>query len=193
MPDENLKHLGAASIVVAFAALLFIVRRWSLGTHATSISKHAGAQRTSYLLFGSVLTFVGAAFYLFLWRWFGPAIGAAWPYYLILALAGIFQLLTAWLPDDGSGKGLAKAHRLVAFSMAAMMMLLVGCVALAPNVGVIARTLSVLVLTLMVILWYLFSFVKSTHRHFLVYQSVYIVSFYVVILLATYTLKAVST
>ena len=84
MPDENLKHLGVISIAVAFSALMFIVWRWPLGTRASSISKHAGAQRTSYLLFGGVLTFVGAPFCLFLWRWFGPAIGAAWPYYLIL-------------------------------------------------------------------------------------------------------------
>jgi len=186
MPDETLKPLGVISITLAVAALAFIVWRWSKGTTASSISSHAGSKRTSYLLFGSVLTFVGATFYLFLWRWFGPAIGAGWPFYVILALAGVFQLLTAWIPDDGKGGRMATAHSSVAFNMARMMMLLVGLVAVAPHISDLARIVSVLTFIAMGVFWYLFYFVKSTRRHFLVYQSSYIVSFYVVVLLATY-------
>jgi hypothetical protein len=185
VPLEAVKPLGVISIGLACTAGWFLLRRWPQG-RASSISRHAGRQRTSYFLFASTLTLCGLLFSLFMWRWFGPTIGADWPFYVFLGLAIIFQLLTAWLPDNGQGGKISQTHGLVAFSMALMMQLLVACVALAPDVQPISRMTAWLVFTLMAIFWYLFLFVKRSRGHFLIFQTLYIASFYVVIVLASY-------
>lgn len=185
MPDESVKLLGVGSIALAVAAAWFLLRRWPQG-RASSISRHAGAQRSAYWLFAITLTICGVLLGIFMWRWFGPTIGAGWPFYVCLVITLAFQLLTAWLPDDGSGKRLSRAHGIVAFSMAGMMLPLAACIAVAPDISLPARAAAWTTVTYMAVAWYLFTFVAASRKHFLVYQAWYIVSFYVVVLLATY-------
>ena len=185
MPDESVKWLGIGSIALAILAAWFMLRKWPKD-RATSISGHAGAQRVSYLLFAGVVTLAGLMFAVFILRWFAPTIDASWPFYAYYALGFTLQMLTAWLPDDGSGKGISLLHRRVAFSMAAMMQLLVGCIALAPKVALVPRITAWVVFALMTFFWYLYLFVRSSRDHFLVYQTWYIASFYIVVMLVTY-------
>lgn len=185
MPVESFKHGGVVAIAVASLAFWWMVHSQPRG-RAASISQHAGAQRHTYWVFAGVLTFAGGAFWLFLIEWLGPTLGVPLVFYLFVILGALFQLITGWVPDHGNGDTSSRIHGLAAFSMAAMMMLLAGCIVIATHVATVPRVLAGLAFVAMGVFWYLFLFVKRTHQHFLVYQSAYIASFYLTVIVATY-------
>lgn len=185
MPDESFKLLGPISVAIAVIAAWFMLRRYPMGRHA-SISQHAAAQRATYYLFAGVLTGAGLLFWLFLWRWFGPFVGAPGVFYLFLALGIVCQIITAWVPDTGQQDRQSRIHRKAAFTMAFMMAFMAGALVFAEHISLAARLFVAAVTAWMIISWFLFVFVKRTHQHFLVYQAIYIASFYAAVLFAAF-------
>ncbi|HEX7963620.1 MAG TPA: hypothetical protein VF466_03435 [Candidatus Saccharimonadales bacterium] len=185
MPHEHLKFLGLLSVAVAVAAGAVLLRTWPKGK-GFSISEHAGAQRRSYYLFLTVLIGDGFLFFLFMWRWFVPALRLPLGYMLLVLVGYLLQVATAVIPHRGDHGRLARLHGLVAFSMAGIMAVLTGLLALTSHVSAFGRMVAAATFGFMTLFWYLFVFVKSTRRHFLVYQAAYIASFYVCILAVSY-------
>jgi hypothetical protein len=185
MPSESYKFLGILSIAIAVAAAWYLVKTWPKG-RGSSLSRHAGAHKTAYWIFMAVLVGDGLLFYLFMLKWFVPAMHLAAGYTVLLTLGYALQVGTAFIPDRADGSRLSRSHGLVAFSMAGVMELLTTWLVFADGVSVPARLLAGIGAGWMTFFWLLFVFVKSTHRFFLVYQTLYIASFYVCILAATY-------
>lgn len=186
MPAESFKILGIISVAMAVAAAMVLVKLWPRGT-ASSISQHAGGgHRAAYLLFAGVLIGGGFLFFLFMWRWFIPALQLPAGFGYVMALGYALLVATALIPDRADGGRASRLHGKVAYSMAGVMPVLTLWLALAPGVSVLARIVAAAATAWMVVCVYLYIFVKSTHPHYLVYQSSYIASFYASILAAAY-------
>jgi len=185
MPDESLKILGPLSILIAVTAGVILVRRWPLG-RGKSISAHGGAHRKAYWLYACTLTLSGLLFYAFARWWLAPTLGLPNLFNIILLAAVVLQIMSAWVPDRDDKSPTTVLHRRAAYGLALCMMALTACIMFTPAVALVVRAMAYITFGLMAISWYRFLFDKKAHEKFLIYQSMYIGSFFVLILLATY-------
>jgi hypothetical protein len=172
-------------VLIAAVAFTLILLLWPKGKKA-SISQHGAAHKVAYWIFASVMIADGLLFALFVWQWFIPNLQLPATFGYLVALGYALQIATAVIPDKADGRVLSRVHARVAFSMAGVMMLLVGWLALAGHVALWPRIFAGLVFVWMGICWLLFVYVKNTRNHFLVYQAIYIVAFYVAFIAAAY-------
>ena len=185
MPDEALKILGPLSILIMVVAAVLLIWWWPQGKKH-SLSRHGGSHKKAYWLFGGAMTVSALLFYVFARWWFAPTLGLVNLFNILLFAGIVLQLFTAWIPDRGDGKAISQLHNRAAYSMAFIMMLLVGCIIFAATAPPLVHWLAVAVFLYMSFGWYLFLFVKRSHDHYLVYQMIYIAAFYSLILVATY-------
>jgi hypothetical protein len=179
------KILGPLSVLIAAAAFALLLILWPKGKSA-SISQHGGAHKVTYWLFASVLILDGGLFFAFMWQWFVPALQLPAAYGYLVALGYLLQIATAVIPDKGDRSRVSRVHAWVAFSMAGVMSVLIAWLTLAPHVAVGPRIFAGLVFLWMCICWLLFTYVKGTRKHFLVYQIIYVTCFYATFLAAAY-------
>lgn len=182
-PVEGLKFLGAFSVALACILAAFMLRTWR-GDRTMSLSRHAASHKLVYLLFASILTFDGALFYVFLWKWYMPALGLSAWFGFVLIAAAIFQLLAAWIPDKIGWQ--TKAHTFNALAVAACMMVQTLLIILVPHLPGVLKALAAAYLLMSLYFGFLYLFVARAKQHFLAYQSVFFLGFYAIILLTTY-------
>jgi hypothetical protein len=185
MPDESFKVLGPIAIAIAVLTAWVLLKTWPQGKHA-SISQHAGAQTKTFWVFMVVMTLDNLLLLVFIWKWFVPAIGLRPGFAAIFTLGFLLQATAALIPDRGDGSRASKNHALAAFSMAGVMPLLTLWLALSPHVGTLPRLLSALGTAWMFFSFYLFLFVRRSRKHFLIFQTIFIATFYACILATTY-------
>ena len=94
------------------------------------------------------------------------------------------QFVTAWTPD--TGKALKWIHRIAAYSLAAFFPVLLYILINSAYISLFAQVIAAIAILMMSVFWGLFIFVKSSRAKYLIYQSLYLVSFHVSILAATY-------
>ena len=181
--DPTFHHIGLVSCGIILLSLGLMLRTWG-SDQMISLSGHAARQRYSYSLFATALTTGGGLFYVFALRWLVPTLHLSAAFSVVLALATGCELLAAFVPDSGGMRSLI--HRWGAWTMAVLMLVLVGLLFAAPRVVGGAKLAAGVLGTCMLLDFYLFLFVKRSRRYFLIFQSSYIVSFYVAILSVTY-------
>lgn len=180
---EGFHHLGLVSMAIILLSLGFMLRKGGADIKQ-SLSGHAAIQRWSYALFAGGLLLGGALFYAFATKWLAPTLQLNGWFSAVLAFALICELVTAVVPDSGGRKSFI--HRTFAWSMAVGMQIFVLLLWLAPAISSGAKIVVTALLVYMLVDWCLFLFVKASHRHFLVFQGTYILSFYLATLAATY-------
>lgn len=162
-PVWTFHNLGLLSLIIILLSLGLMLKVGGTDVR-NSLSGHAAIQRRSYAVFVAALAGGGILFYLFAVRWLEPTLHLALPFNVILVLTVVCELTAAFIPDSGGKKSLV--HRTFAWSM--------------------AKGAITILLAYMVLDWCLFLFVKSSHRFFLVFQSTYVLSFYLATLATTY-------
>lgn len=182
-PNELFHHFGLIAFVLFLLVMMVTLRVWGRD-HALSLSGHAAKQRASYVLFLSGLTAAGVLFYLFGSQWLAPTLQLNVFFSVLLAAAAILELLTAAVPDSGGIK--SKIHRFAAWSMALCMGVLGILVTIAPSMYGWAQTVCAVLVAYMIFTLFLFLCVPKTRAHFLVYQSSYVLSFFIVMLAPAY-------
>jgi hypothetical protein len=182
-PVEAFHHLGLLSLVSVFAGLGYILKRWGK-VSIMSLSSHAARQRHSYLVFASAITVSCVLFALFMFGWLIPTLGMPAWYSTLTAVALVCALIAAYVPDNGGRN--STIHGIGAWTMAVSSLVLVAGLLFSSEVGVAAKFIASILLSYMVLDWILFLFVKWSHKFFLVFQSSYMVCFYVGMLVAAY-------
>lgn len=182
-PNEFFHHFGLVAFGLILLVMTVTLRVWGKD-HALSLSGHAAKQRPSYMIFLSGLIAAGVLFYLFGSRWLAPTLGLNAAFSVFLAAATILELVTAIVPDAGGVK--STIHRFAAWSMAVSMGVLGILIAAAPGISGLAQIICTVLVTYMGFTIFLFLFVPKTRAHFLVYQSSYVLCFFVVMLVAAY-------
>ncbi len=182
-PNELFHHFGILAFALILVVMTVTLKVWGKD-HAQSLSGHAAKQRPSYLLFLSGLTAAGVLFYLFGSQWLAPVLGLSASFALLLIVATILELVTALVPDSGGAK--STVHRLAAWSMAVSMGILGILVVSAPAISGLAQIICTVLVGYMAFAFCLFLFVPKTRAHFLIYQSSYVLCFFIVMLVAAY-------
>lgn len=182
-PNHLFHHFGLMAFGLILLVMAVTLKKWGKD-HALSLSGHAARQRPSYLVFLGGLLAAGVLFYGFGSQWLAPTLGLDAAFAIVLAAATVLELITAIVPDIAGVK--SNIHRIAAWSMAVCMGVLGILVAFAPGLSALARTICIILVGYMGFALLLFLFVKRSRAYFLLFQGSYVLSFFAVMLVATY-------
>ena len=180
---ESYKILGPLSILIIWAGLAFLVRKWP-GELTMSLSRHAAQTKRASVYYALLLIPAVTMFYLFMTKWFIPTFHIPTAATYILAIGVLGQYVACLIPDT---KGLAsKVHQIGGYTMSVTLSIMLFLVIFASQASTAARWIDFIIMCIMVYLYGLFLFVPKARERFLIYQSSYVVLFHVSILVATY-------
>jgi len=182
-PNELAHHFALLSLLIAVAGLSYIIKKWGKH-HNFSLSTHAAMQKPSYWLFASCLIASGVLFYLFTVLWLMPTYNLGLWFGVLTVITVVCELVAALIPDNGGRRSLL--HGTAAWLMAVLAMFIVVALLFVPGVSVIAKFILGVLLSYLVLDWFLFLFIKWSHKWFLVFQSSYILCFYLALLAVAY-------
>jgi hypothetical protein len=155
--------------------------------HAKSISQHAALSKSGFVLFGLISTISATLLYIFMRQWFIPYHELS-PVFSYLLLTGVAcQLIAAWTPDANDGRLISRIHQFFAYTMAAIMPVLLVWLAVSPGVPFVGRVVCGLVGFMMFAYSVLAMLMPRLHQKYLIHQVIYIAVFYCSILVVTYT------
>jgi hypothetical protein len=149
-----------------------------------SISQHAASDNSALRLFASVLIVGGLAFYIWLIKWFAPALNLSTLFVLLITVTFLTQIVAALIPDTEGRK--SKTHRAAAYSGAFLYLPLSYLILVAPKVSAAARIVGLICFVYMIIACASYFFVRKARNHYLIFQALYIMAFQIIILSAAY-------
>lgn len=179
---EASKHLGLISFIIVLVAGGVILYKLEI-THSRSLSMHIADERWAYLFFAIASTISAIFFHIFVQTWLIPKFSLSLWFMGLIIFGSICQLLAAWVPHTTGRQALY--HSIFAYIMAVHLPILLVMLAFAP-LTFAAFLVVCVAAVLMIVLLGLLIFKPSTKRHFLPYQTLYIVSFFAAILVVTY-------
>ena len=185
-PVETYKSFALFSFIIMILAGSVMV--WKGPKDKTkSVSYHAGtANKKLYGIYAFTFLTSTILFYLFGIFWFIPTFNLSFGFSFFLHLMTVLLILTALIPESGK---YIKAHAIVAYGFAFMMMVLLFFLATAPLVSLFARILSGVSGCWLAFTWYLYffsPFKQKVIKHYLFYQYSYVILFCLSILAVTY-------
>lgn len=183
MPNEAYKSLGIITLALGWLTLGFAFYKWPVEVKK-SISKHASAYRSTYLIMAVMQTLIYPLFLVFVFGWLMPTFHLPSVFGLFITLTFLGLLVAAWIPDTFGIK--SKVHRICAYGAAALMIPIVLIIFLSSNVSMVARIISLFAACYMFIVTYLFAFVKNARNNHLYFQAIYFALFDLSILATVY-------
>jgi hypothetical protein len=177
------EYLGLALCIFSWLSGYYLVRKWR-GTNAMSLSLHASSNKVASKLFTATLLALGAAFYLWLIVWFVPHLNLSRLFTTLLTITILCLFVAAIVPDRAGWQ--RKVHRIAAYAMAYLFLPLGLLILIAPTVSTPARAIGIICLAYMLVSSILIWTWKLLRESYLVLQSVYIVTFQMIILSAAY-------
>lgn len=178
-----LEYLGLLLIPLSWLALGYMLITWR-GTYDMSISKHAASHKSAYKLFILTLVIGGLVFYYWLLRWFTPHLNLGHPFVFTLSLTILLQVIAGIIPDSTGWKH--RVHQSTAYFMAVLYIPLTYLIVTSENISLTAQIISAACIAYIFLSAYLFFFVRKARNYYLIFQSLYIVSFQIIILSAAY-------
>jgi hypothetical protein len=180
---EFFRHFSLLALLVAVVGLSYIVNHW--GKRAVlSLSSHAAMQWPSYKVFAATLIASGLLCATFVYGWLAPTFQLSMGFEVIFGAALVCALVAAIVPDSGGTQ--SQIHGAGAWTMAVLMLVLVAALLLTPGIGVFAKFTLAVLASYMLLDWILFVFVKWSRRFFLIFQSTYVLCFYLALLVVGY-------
>ncbi len=181
---EAFKPLGALSIAIGWASLLFLVTKWR-GDKSMSFSKHAAAHRSAYLTMAVMESIFLPMYLVFIATWFVQTFELPAIFTVLNAISVIGLLIAAWVPDIPGIKG--KIHHWVCYPAYTSMPLSALLLATSSNISNFARVYGVFALIVMVVCGaYMAIKSRLDGNKFLLLQGLFLASIHSVILVATY-------
>lgn len=177
------EYLGLMLTSVFWLAIGYVLVKWR-GAYDMSISQHAAGAKGAYTILFVTLVFVGIVFYYWLVSWFTPHLGLSQIFTYILSLTVLMQIIAGIIPDSTGWKHYI--HQGVAYFMAILYIPLTYLIVTSDTISMLATIISALCIGYIFLAAYLFFFVKKARGYYLIFQSLYIVAFQLIILSAAY-------
>lgn len=178
-----LASLGFIVTILFWVAGAYLLRTWR-GTNKMSISQHAASAKGATLLFTTTLIFLGATFYYWLIAWFVPHLQLGTMFVVTLTVMIVLLCIAAVVPDSQGWKRIV--HRLAAYGMALLFIPLTYQILGSSQLSDAARFVGYAGLVYMIFAGLTAIFSKKAWDYYLLFQSLYIVAFQLVILVAAY-------
>lgn len=177
------QYLGLILVLISWLAGIYLVRKWR-GTYAMSISKHAASAKGASKLFAIVLGGGSVLFYWWLIQWFTPHLKLGTVFVVLLGFTAAAQIVVALIPDTIGWRH--HAHQKIAFTMSVLYLPITYMILSSDQVSTAARLISFLCLGYMLIAAIGFFAFKKLRNYYLIFQSLYIVAFQIIILSTAY-------
>lgn len=177
------QYLGLILVPISWVAGLYIIVKWR-GTYAMSISKHAASAKDASILFAIVLGIGSVFFYWWFIQWFAPHLGLGTGFVALLSFTGVAQVVVALVPDTVDWRH--HVHQKVALTMAACYAPLTYLILTSDEISTAAQVVGYIAIAYAAVAALLYLFVKKAHNYYLIFQSLYIVAFQLVVLSAAY-------
>ena len=183
---QGYKYVGVISIALTWLAISFVLYKWPV-LRSKSISKHVSAYKESYLLFAILTSVSLVLFYLFMFKWFIPVFTLPLGFKLVLIIGLILEFITVWIPDSTGLKH--SVHNFTGYSAAFLLLVMTSFIVASPAASTFVKLVSLIATATMFSIFGFFLSVKSARQQHLIYQSVYIVSFHIAILVALFSVE----
>lgn len=177
------QYMGLILVPISWLAGIYLVRKWR-GTYAMSISKHAASAKGATKLFAIVLGGGSVLFYWWLIQWFTPHLELGTRFVVLLCFTAAAQIIVALVPDSVGWRH--HIHQKVAVTMAVCYAPLAYLILTSGKITNFARLIGYLFIAYVIMVVVLFFFVKKSREYYLIFQSLYIAAFQLVILTAAY-------
>ncbi|MEO6760956.1 MAG: hypothetical protein ABI220_01090 [Candidatus Saccharimonadales bacterium] len=187
--NEFYKFLAPVSILIVVLATAVMLIRWR-GDNSMSMSMHAALDRRAYLMFAVALSLGGLLFYIFEIKWLVSHLNLSAAFVTFASLGLVLQLIAAWVPDVPGLK--RRIHRPSAYTMAAIMGILLVFLAVAPAISTMALMVSMIALAIMAMVFGIFmigsvsQLFSSAKSNYLIFQGSYVAVFFVAVLTVAY-------
>ena len=179
-----MKIAALVSICLLLVTFFTVVRVHPQGKQF-SISQHAASKEWTSWIFGLALTFFAGFFIIFIETWLYPFLAIPKIFFLIFPFTWFCLLITAWIPDTLHGWQ-SKLHQLAALGIGLIMIFIMVSFIFAGHISPIFRFIAGITALWYIFTLYLFFFVKSSLRYFLVHQSINTVSFFTIIFMIAF-------
>jgi len=154
------------------------------GTYTMSISQHAASTKGAYNLLFITLIVGGLLFYSWLLAWFAPYLELPKSFSYVLSLTVLLQIIAGIIPDSTGWKH--RTHQSAAYFMAVLYIPLSYFIVTSEKISLTAQIVCAICIGYIFLSAYLFFFVRKARNYYLIFQSLYIVSFQLIILSAAY-------
>lgn len=179
---EALKPLGALSIAICWASVLFLVLNWR-GDKTMSFSQHAAAHRSAYLMMAIMESIFLPMYLVFIATWFTHTFQLPILFIVLNAITVIGLLIAAWVPDAPGLRN--KIHMAVTYPAYISIIIGVLFLVLSETISLFARIFSLAAFLYMLIgSFYLVH--EKGKNNFLYFQAAFLASIQLSILFATY-------
>lgn len=180
-----MKFLGLFLVLLSWVVGAYMLRKWR-GSRTMTISQHAASNSNALKLFATILIAGGLAFYVWLVRWFTPTLNLSALFVILVTIALLTQVVAGLIPDSEGLK--SKIHRAAAYSGAFLYLPLSALILTASKISTPAQIIGLVCFLYMIIASFSYFFVKKARNHYLIFQTLYIVAFQIVILAAAYVI-----
>ncbi len=177
------KLLGLIPLVISWVTGAYVIF-WYRADRSKSISQHATQTSATLRFFGALLILTGITFYTWLLYWFIPTLRLPSIFTVIATIVAILTVIAAIVPDTYGWN--SKIHRAAAYGVALLLLPLSFIVSTRLHYNSVALTIVLLCMTYMISACIGFWLVKHARRHYLFFQSLYIVAFQLIIITAAY-------
>ena len=178
-----MQNLGLISILLTWAGLLFLIRKWK-GNPSMTFSQHAAKTKNSQSYYFFLWLVCLPLFYWFMLSWFTPEFGFGLLFKVLVTLGSASLLVAAAVPET-KGKQ-EQIHRISAFAMAYFMLPIVIMIGFSPFVAGSAKILADVFAAIMLAEILFLSHHKRKHPKMLYIQASYVAMFHIAIIAATY-------
>jgi len=181
---EAFKSLGALSIAIGWASMLFLVFKWR-GDKSMSFSRHAAAHKSAFLTMAIMESIFLPMYFVFIATWFVHAFQLPVIFTVLNAISVIGLLVAAWVPDVPGIRG--EIHHRVCYPAYASMPIIALFLAFSGSVGHFARVYNVFAFIVMSICGvYIAHKAKTGGSQFLLLQGLFLASIHSAILITVY-------
>lgn len=171
-------------LLVVFAGLL-IITRWKIGRHAT-VSVHAAQHKAARVILASSVILGGAMYYSLLYLLLAPRYFPSF-FWMLLVIGFVCQLLLVIVPAHPTNKKLSRIHTSLGVIIALLMYifgwLLVTHGAVQDMWAQVILWLFIIFATMAVAF---LVFAHQSRKQILIFQSLYAILFWILIILLTY-------
>lgn len=175
--------MGLILVLLSWAGGTYLIRKWR-GTKSMSISQHGASSPEAYRLLMAILILLGISFYIWLVACFAPHLGLGASFIAVLTVAIALQIVAGLVPDSDGWK--SQVHQGAAYAMAWLYFPLSLMILASSEISQTAKIVGIACLAYMITATVLFFFAKKARSYYLIFQSLYIVAFQLIILSTAY-------
>lgn len=174
-----MKIFGIFSILLTWVAILLVLTRTSREM-SKSISHHAALKRPEYYIFALLMTISVISMWVFMVYWVVPALQLSIGFTVLFSIAATLEIITTLIPLTSGWR--RKVHETTSYGAALLVAVMIGWILTSPVLSTAATSICLIAIVGMIVFFLLYFFVKSTHKHHLVYQSLYVALFHLSLL-----------